>query len=140
MKYSLISKPELRNFCLKIGQFLLKNKRVELESLENLNLFFAGDSLVLKHPLVLHCYSKNAKPDGTIVKLSEKIIFQPKDYFIKTFSQEDYFGEYYTNNEYRIGDNEEEGHIEDYLKDAFISIVAILQDDNGRLRISINDG
>jgi hypothetical protein len=137
MKYSEIAKPALKSFCEDLNSYLTNEKHIILYELKELiSCFSLSDTIAIKGALEFKIHSTTRAENGTVTTLSETIIFSSKGYTIKSFSQEDHFGEYYTNNEYRINEEEAEEYISSYLKDALNSIFVILKDNNGYFEIS----
>lgn len=137
MKYSNASKQALKEFCEEISTYLSNEKHIVINELKTLiNCFSSDSNNSIKGMLVFKISSNERSENGTVTTLSETITFSSKGYTIKSYSQEDHFGEYYTNNEFRIGENEAEEDIAGYLKDSLNSIMIILKENAGYFEIS----
>jgi len=139
MNYSNKTNPTLKLFCEEISKYLFNEKHIILNDLKKLISHFSSSiDRNIKGTLEFKIHSKTTAENGTVTTLSETLTFSPKGYLIKSFSQEDHFGEYYTNNEYRIGEDEIEEHIPDYLQNALKSIMIILKEENGFFEFNNN--
>ena len=139
MNYSNITNPALKVFCEELSKYLFGEKHIVINDLQKLISHFAtANENTINGTLEFIIHSKTRAESGTVTTLSETVTFSAKGYLIKSFSQEDHFGEYYTNNEYRIGEEETEEHISEYLQNALKSIMVILKDENGYFEINNN--
>jgi hypothetical protein len=139
MNYSTKTNPSLKLFCEELSKYLLNEKHIVINDLQKLIEHFAStDEINIKGSIEFKIHSKTSAENGTVTTLSETVTFSNKGYLIKSFSQEDHFGEYYTNNEFRIGEEETVEHIPEYLQNALKSIMLILIEEKGYFEINNN--
>lgn len=139
MNYTQNSYKALESFVTKINNYLLVEMKIEISDLVKLESFFKNpENKAITGSLILKFSSKNELEDGTTIRLCETYIFESNKYFVKTSSEENFYNEYYSNNDYRIGDDEWEEHIPKLLSDALKEVFSILIDDERKIEICTN--
>jgi nucleoside-triphosphatase THEP1 len=139
MIYSNKTNPDLKLFCEELYNYLFNEKHIVLTELQKLiSHFGTTNKNSIIGTLEFKIHSKTRAENGTITTISEIVTFSSKGYLIKSFSQEDHFGEYININEFRIGEVEVEEHISSFLENALKSIMIILKDENGYFEITNN--
>jgi hypothetical protein len=140
MKYSETNKAALYEFCEAICDYLKNERHVIIDDINKIRYFFSPYNNIsdcsVKGALEISIKSSTYADNGTVTKRSETIVFSENGYFIISNVQEDFFGEYYNNNNYRIGANEDEALIPEILNNALEHIFRLLKVENGILEIS----
>lgn len=161
MKYSENSLKVALKLVRAISEYLLNEKKIEISDITLLEGYLKQPSnQKLEGKFAITFHSRNRRQDGTIDTYSETVSFDKEGFDIFHFSEEDFYGERYTNREYRFsyrGDDFEDqeadefdDHYNDFdddhdndveylmnkLASALKSILRIMNEEKGSVRIS----
>lgn len=140
MKYTTTSCKAILPLIEKINSYLLEKKNVKISDLGHIEFFLSNsESRKITGSLSLVFYSKTRnESDGCVTTYRETVYFSDSGFTIHSFSQEDFYGEYYTDNEYRISPDDSEEFISSHINNSIEMIFLILEAKNGLLEIFSN--
>jgi len=139
MKYTENACKEILSFILKISDYFLEEKQIIVSDIaELINFLKNPDGKKINGNLILKFSSQNRLENGTVIKMEETIRFDKNGFTIKTFSQEDFFGEYNTNNEFRVDEDESEEFLSKYINETMETVFIILEENKGKSEIVTN--
>lgn len=116
---------------------VIKSKNIILSDIDAI-IQYLGNPLEYKinGKLQINLSSKiRRETDGCVFTKSENICFDKNGVEIMNFYQEDYYGEYYTNNYNRLEEIESDSELEGQIKSSINFIEEILIDDRGSVEL-----
>lgn len=127
MIYNNTTRKEFADFLSKIDAFLQVSKKLKLKELNKMETFLKQEENVLglKGMCTIRFHSRLTKQDIGNVTEAVTVIINNTGLLIKSFYQEDFYGEYYTNNTDTIGDEEPDEFLGDTLKSVYETIQRI---------------
>ena len=140
MKYTTTSCKAILPLIEKINSYLLEKKNVKISDLGYIEFFLSNyESRKITGSLSLVFYSQTRREsDGCVTTYQETVHFSNSGFTIRSFSQEDFGGEYYTNNEFRVDADEPEEFLPKYIDGSIEMIFLILEKNDGLLEVSSN--
>ena len=140
MKYTETSCQAILPLIEKIRLYLLEKKNVKISDLERIEHFLqnAEHKKITGSLSLVFSSQTRRESDGCVTSLEETVSFSKSGFVIRSFSQEDFYGEYYTNNEFRVDTGNSEKFLSDYVNAAADAIFMILEANNGLLEVVSN--
>ena len=140
MKYTITSCQAILPLIEKVNTYLLEKKNVKISDLESIEYFLKNsDRRKITGSLSLIFSSKiRRESDRCVTSLQETVYFSESGFGMRIFSDEDFGGDYYTNNEERLSRDNSEEFLSNYVQDSIEMIFMILEQNNGILGVSSN--
>jgi len=141
MKYTNKSKNELSSFLTKIESLIQKERKVIISDIKKVQEFLMeeeGNCEIIGELNIMANSEYRREADGTNITLIERLSLNNKGFTINSIYNEGIYGEYYTNNEMRIDEDEDEKFLSNYLNDSYSAIERILVENEGFIEIETN--